>query len=428
MPEYNDAGEVTSPRPFRVCEECRALTPANTAHCVQCGHPSIDLLIEYERQQREHLFTEAILGRPVRITYFILAINFLVYLAMVLVAGGDYIASLLRMNDLGTLIAFGAKTNYLLAKGELFRLVTPIFIHGGLLHLALNSYAIWTTGPLVERLYGRSRYFLIYLVSGIGGVVGSYLGSLFRSQDVPSVGASGAIFGLFGLLFVIGYHHRNELPAGFGGSIRSAVVPVIVINLISGLSVPMIDNGAHIGGLLTGAALALVIPFLPADRRHDLPLFNLLLAICLALTLASFVGSWLSSATHLHRRVVEVRQFIGALEAVDEELVSIMKDLARDQPLASEQVVRLEDRIDRLAAQPGPDAAADVCRQRLLNAARNVLQFYQSAETGSKYARWQEVADEIVATRQLKIDWVKQEGGRYGLRLAPGRSSADNSR
>src|SRR5687767_15948295 len=100
--------------------------------------------------------------------------------------------------DSQTLIAFGAKTNALLQSGEWFRLITPIFIHAGLLHLLLNSYALWMVGVQVEKLYGSARFLLIYLLSGIGGVAGSYFGQAFMSRqgDAPSVGASGAIFGL----------------------------------------------------------------------------------------------------------------------------------------------------------------------------------------------------------------------------------------
>jgi len=415
----NEAGDDASPRPYRVCENCRALTPANLCYCDACGAPFIEQLVEYERQEREHDFVRAIFSRPVAVAYAIFAANILVYLSMVFVAGGDYFSNLLRMNDVGALIAFGAKTNRLLLDGEIFRLITPIFIHGGLLHLASNSYAIWTIGPLVERLYGKPRFFLLYLLSGIGGVVGSCLGSLSRSPDIPSVGASGAIFGLFGALFIIGYRHRDDLPSNFGRSIRSAILPVIVINLVIGFSVPWIDNGAHIGGLLTGAALVFVIPYLPPGQDHDRPALRLLLVICLALVLLSFVGAWRARGPHLQRRVTEVGQFLTGLEAADQALVSIIREPADDPDQAREQVARLREVVAMLEARPGPDAVADACRRRLIGSAGGALDLLEMEDPSTAAERWRAIADEVLAARREKMEWVQREGGRYGFRIAP---------
>lgn len=415
----NEAGDDASPRPYRVCENCRALTPANLCYCDACGAPFIEQLVEYERQEREHSFVRAIFSRPVGVTYAIFAANILVYLSMVVVAGGGYFSNLLRMNDVGALIAFGAKTNRLLLDGEIFRLITPIFIHGGLLHLASNSYAIWTIGPLVERLYGKPRFFLIYLLSGIGGVIGSYFGSLSRSPDIPSVGASGAIFGLFGALFIIGYRHRNDLPADFGKSIRSAILPVIVINLVIGFSVPWIDNGAHIGGLLTGAALVFVIPYLPPGQERDRPALRLLLVLCLALVVLSFVGAWRVRGPHLQRRFTQVEQFLAGLEAADQALVSIIRQPANVPDEAREQVARLREVVVMLETRPGPDAVADACRRRLIGAAGSALSLLDSDATTTTPQQWRVVADEVLAARREKVEWVQREGGRYGFQIAP---------
>ena len=424
MPESNpasmndEASGATSPRPFRVCENCRALTPTSLPHCADCGAPFIEEMIEYERRQREYHFFNTVLSRPVAVTYVIFAVNILIYLSMVVVAGEGYFGNLIRMNDIGTLIAFGAKTNLLLNGGEFFRLITPIFIHGGLLHLASNSYAIWTTGPLVERLYGKPRFFLLYLFSGIGGVIGSYLGGLSRSPDIPSVGASGAIFGLFGALFVIGYRHRDDLPADFGRSIRSAILPVIVINLVIGLSVPSIDNGAHIGGLLTGAVLVFVLPYLPPGRERDRPAVRLIMAVCLLFTVSSFVSAWLVRGPHLNRRVSAVGQFLDGLEAVDETLVTIMRELPRNPEQSSQQAARLKEALAGLEARPGPDAVAESCRKRLIGSARNALRLLDSPDSTTDVDQWKAIADEVLTARTEKVDWVQREGGRYGFRIA----------
>jgi rhomboid protease GluP len=209
---------------------------------------------------------------------------------------GDLMNNIVWGADRITLIAFGAKLNDLIQSGQWFRFVTPIFIHIGLLHIASNSYALWMIGPLVERLYGSARYLLIYLLSGIAGVVGSYFwNDLQNNPDVPSAGASGAIFGLFGLLAVFGFRYRNELPPNFRKAIGSSIIPVIVINLFIGFSIPFIDNAAHIGGLLAGGVLALVIPYLaPGSKRVSI--FGLAaIALSIGLVVISFVQAYQES-------------------------------------------------------------------------------------------------------------------------------------
>jgi rhomboid protease GluP len=192
--------------------------------------------------------------------------------------------------DTGTLIAFGAKTNRLLQSGEWFRLITPIFIHAGLLHLLLNSYALWVVGTQVEKLYGSARFLLIYLLSGIGGVAGSYFGQIYMQKplDMPSVGASGAIFGLFGVLAVVGFRYRREMPPAIRRAMTAGVLPVIAVNLFIGFSIPFIDNSAHIGGLLTGAALTLIIPYIAPGREGVSKTGLLIIALCLAVIIYCF--------------------------------------------------------------------------------------------------------------------------------------------
>src|SRR5437870_780698 len=156
-----------------------------------------------------------------------------------------------------TLMAFGVKSNPEIAQGQWWRFVTPIFIHIGLLHIFFNSYALWIVGPQVEKLYGSARFVILYVLTGVAGVIGSY----FYHPETISAGASGAIFGLFGVLLVFGLRYRSDIPPFFKRAVGTGVLPVIVINLVIGFSIPAIDNSAHIGGLLAGAALAAVVPF-----------------------------------------------------------------------------------------------------------------------------------------------------------------------
>jgi rhomboid protease GluP len=422
------------PRPFRVCTNCRALTPTGSPHCTSCGALSIEVLVEQQQVRAERRFVTALIERPVVVTYAILVVNLLVYLLMVGVAGGSHFNNLLYMNDIGTLIAFGAKTNQLLREGEFFRLVTPVFIHGGLLHLASNSYAIWTIGPLVEKLYGPARFFLIYLLAGIGGVGGSYFGGLSRAPNIPGVGASGAIFGLFGVLLIFGYRYREELPAGFRQSIRSGILPVILINLVIGFSIPSIDNAAHIGGLLTGALLVFVVPYLAPGRRRDSMAGIGLLLLGVAITLGAFGRAWQTRTPHLHQRVSAVTQFLDSLEVADDSLTAIFRqhttpsgplDAATGSEAATE---RLRVAVGELERHPAPDAEAERCRQRMLGAVRDLQQLLNQPASGEQEAAWAAIGREVLQARQEKLDWVRHEGARYGFRIAtppPGKEGRE---
>lgn len=144
---------------------------------------------------------------------------------------------------------YGAKINEELAAGQAWRLVTPIFLHAGLLHIGVNMYSLWALGPAVERFYGHGRFLAVYLLSGMSGV----LLSLVMSPN-PSVGASGAIFGLLGALAAFLYLHRATFGQ-FGAMQLRQLLFVALINLGMGLS-PGIDNWGHVGGLLAGAGLA----------------------------------------------------------------------------------------------------------------------------------------------------------------------------
>src|SRR5437867_4640327 len=165
----------------------------------------------------DHLdFLQAVWARRSTYTYIFFALNILVFLLMAL-AGGS--------TNEATLMAFGVKSNAEIAKGQWWRFITPIFIHIGLLHLFFNSYALWIVGPQVEKLYGGARFFILYVVTGIAGVLGSY----WRHPESVSAGASGAIFGLFGALLVFGFKYRNSIPPFFQKAVGRGVLPVIVI-------------------------------------------------------------------------------------------------------------------------------------------------------------------------------------------------------
>ena len=141
-----------------------------------------------------------------------------------------------------------------IAAGEYWRLFSVVLVHDGLLHLAFNMYALYIIGPTVEALYGSARFVVLYLACAAAGSTASYL---FSDANV-SVGASGAVFGLFGVLLVADRVHKPALTRQARG-LTTQIGVLIGINLFIGFTTPRIDNAAHIGGLLAGCWLGLVL-------------------------------------------------------------------------------------------------------------------------------------------------------------------------
>lgn len=183
----------------------------------------------------------------------------------------------------GQLLAWGGNAASEVQRGALWRLLTATFLHSGALHLALNMVGLWAIGTTVERLFGHRLFVLVYLASAL---VGSGLSLHMSAQKAVSVGASGAVFGLAGALLTVVLRHRKTLPPLFGARNRNSMLFFIVYSLYQGFTKPGVDNAAHIGGLLAGAALAWALPErLSADGARK-PVMKPLLAGSVATLIA----------------------------------------------------------------------------------------------------------------------------------------------
>jgi rhomboid protease GluP len=327
-----------------------------------------------------------------------------------------------------TLMAFGVKSNPEIAAGQWWRFVTPIFIHIGLLHLFFNSYALWIVGPQVEKLYGGARFVILYLLTGVAGVYGSYM---YHPYTI-SAGASGAIFGLFGVLLVFGLRYRSEIPAFFKRAVGTGVLPVIVLNLIIGFSIPAIDNSAHISGLLAGAALAAIVPFQKPGAETSAGFRSIQIALLAMAALCFYeVGAHYDgprlSVSNLTRGIMQIgtgsstEEFIDAINSAQKtfEASSQQIESGRTAGLASTRA-DISKSIDQLRRAPSFSKRSDELVADLLRVMQDqydliqdiersrTVTFAQSRRAKENSARYEAITNEFSS-------WVDAEGKKYGI-------------
>jgi membrane associated rhomboid family serine protease len=194
----------------------------------------------------------------------------------------------------GEVIArIGSDFTPLTVGGQWWRLLTSTFLHFGLFHLAFNMWALYANGPLAERIFGSARYLLIYLCAGLAGSAAS----LWWHAVVNGVGASGAIFGVFGAILAFFLRKDGGVPASVLKRHRTSVAAFIGYNLLFGLRSSGIDNAAHIGGLIAGFLLGLALTR-PLDEQRAEPARDYRWAVALAVvTCAGLLFSYIRSPT-----------------------------------------------------------------------------------------------------------------------------------
>ena len=211
-----------------ICPECMVSTPVGV-RCPECGGRA--------RMRRPGF----LMAREPYVTYLLIAINVAMFPLTNNIHGG--IGGALK--PLGDHLALYGPA---VANGEDYRLITAAFVHYGLLHLALNMYALYLIGGVFERYIGPARFFAVYMISALAGS----FGALLITPHAPTVGASGAIFGLMGALFIF---ERQRGMALLGGSIGG----LIVVNLLFTFGIPGISIGGHVGGLIGGGLVAFAL-------------------------------------------------------------------------------------------------------------------------------------------------------------------------
>jgi rhomboid protease GluP len=335
------------------------------------------------------------------------------------------------------LLPFGAKLNfYIHTWHQWWRFVTPMFLHVNLLHLIVNMYSLWIVGPYVEKLYGSAKFVVFWVLTGVAGVVGSYLtvrpglagnpitGFIFKAYDTPSAGASGALFGLVGVLFVFGIKFRHELPEGFKRAFGTGLLPMIVLNLFIGYVLRgYIDNAAHLGGMISGAVLALVIDYRrPGERPGVAVTWRVLQIAAIALVAVSFFK------TAQHYRDAWPAELTTQVEQPAEPQNPAYLNYAKAMNEAHEAfVVAIQDKnttnidlaIKKLDEAPSLDAKADDLRQRLKALLLRAKEPQPTpaaspADNKKKPALVDPMAQEFSAWRKEYNQWLKAAGRNYG--------------
>jgi rhomboid protease GluP len=247
----------------------------------------------------------------VRVAPTIVAINFLIFIAMV--ATGVGVLNPTADSVLGWGANFGPRT----LGGQPWRLLSNVFVHFGILHLALNMFALWNAGALVERIFGPLAFGALYLAAGLIGSVAS----LAVHPQVVSAGASGAVFGVYGALAAFLLRQRGVIPMPVLTTLRGAALSFIGYNIIIGFSHPSIDNAAHIGGLLGGAAAGawLVRPLVPGRPLH---VVRPVLAVAGAAAIATIAVATLPTPLDFQKTVsdfaTEERRILGRFNTLVE--------------------------------------------------------------------------------------------------------------
>ena len=205
--------------------------------------------------------------------------------------------------------------------GEWWRLITATVLHGGLMHLALNMYALWVAGTQVCRWFGNGQFLLIYWGSALAG---SALSLHFSAQQSVSVGASGAVFGVLGALLAGVWQHRERVPKAVVTQLLTSQGLFVAISLAQGFTRPGIDNAAHVGGLLAGAAMAWLLVEVvdeaasAAHRRRR----QWLAAGAVALAVGGLVGAAQPGVDHraLFEHQTVLREVLPRLQAAEQAL------------------------------------------------------------------------------------------------------------
>ncbi len=255
-----DTVSLTSYQEIRENENLKSIFPAITTELID-NATDLDLFINVtndvnsKTEKDNEIYNKIFKEKKIIMTYVFIAISSIMFLLMYLIGDGSTFVH--------TLLEFGGNNIDLVRGGQVYRLLTSVFLHIGIIHFFVNMYSLKIVGTQLEKFIGKWKFLAIYLISGI---VGSML-SLVMNQDVlVSVGASGAIFGILGALLYFG----NTFRVYLNDVLRKQILPIIILNLAVGFMIEGIDNAAHIGGLIAGYLAAMIFSIEGKNNKSDI--------------------------------------------------------------------------------------------------------------------------------------------------------------
>jgi len=264
----------------RMCPNCRALVERDASVCPFCGEK-----LRSPRARSSPGAPGRILGVipiPSTATSAVVAVTIALYGISWYMTATSASAQFNGAPAMGgingdVLLRLGAKSPYILV-GQWWRLVTAIFLHAGLMHIGLNLWCLFDLGPQVESLFSTPKFVVFYLVAGVAG----FVLSLWWKPLGMSVGASGAILGLIGVLIGASFHH-GHLGQAYRGQLWRWVIYIFIFGLFFA-----VDNAAHLGGLVTGMLLGYLVPEGEEETRASQNLWNILALLSVVTIAGSF--------------------------------------------------------------------------------------------------------------------------------------------
>jgi rhomboid protease GluP len=268
---------------YRMCPSCRGLIERGARVCPLCGAATGPLRARGpSTTDSNRIF--GIIPIPGTASATLIAVNIALY------GLSWYLSAVAASNEAGSSAGFGAiDQRVLLNLGAKFgpamyldhqwwRLVTAMFLHAGIFHIGMNLWCLFDLGPMAESMFTKSKFIVLYLVTGVVG----FLFSLWWSPGGVSIGASGAILGLVGVLIGASFHH-----GGLGRTYRAQLWRWVIYIFVFGLFFP-VDNAAHLGGLVSGLALGYLVPQGEPQTRSEEVLWNTLGVLATLIIVASF--------------------------------------------------------------------------------------------------------------------------------------------
>jgi rhomboid protease GluP len=235
------------------------------------------------------------LFRLAPVTAIFIGINILVWVALELFAGGG--------GDLATLIDVGANLKSAVRAGQYYRLITSIFLHGHIVHLLLNMLVLAILGRLAEQMVGSIRFVTVFVLSGVAGSAASF----FWGEAQLSVGSSGAIFGVLGAMVGVLWVGRGQWPERWRKSLITLLIIMGGLSMLPGLQMEVIDNWAHIGGLVGGAAVGVLTRLAQNKGERMRFVFQIMAALAACMVVAAGYRLVTTMGAPLERRVGRVQ-------------------------------------------------------------------------------------------------------------------------